>query len=211
MRTRGGLLDVGTLLNLCPVRLPAFLLLLLLSAACACCATVQDYADKIAPLIDPAKLATLKERGANSRVQKVTYYLYSAKLERLDATAVAKAAVKSMRMKKAAGDLTVVAMLQNVTIAERLGCTDRAGLDEMRKGNAATVRFGPYAGDELSVDHVIPRSVVPELDNVIANLELVPMRANLKKNATIGQRQRDLAKKLNKAGLLSNAGLMAVR
>jgi hypothetical protein len=30
----------------------------------------EDYAVKIAPLIDPAKLATLGERGANPRVQK---------------------------------------------------------------------------------------------------------------------------------------------
>jgi hypothetical protein len=181
------------------------------SLACALGASVQDYADKIAPLIDPAKLATLKERGANPRVQKITFYLYSAKLDRVDAAAVAKAAVKAVGMKKDAGELTVAAMLRNVTIAERLGCTDRAGLEEMRKGNAATVRFGPYAGDQLSVDHIIPRAVVPELDNVIANLELMPMRANSRKNANVGQRQRDLALKLNKAGLLSATGLATVR
>jgi hypothetical protein len=29
---------------------------------------------------------------------------------------------------------------------------DEAGLAEMRKGNAATVRNGPYEGDQLSVD-----------------------------------------------------------
>ena len=84
------------------------------------------------------------------------------------------------------------------------------GLAEMRKGNAATVRRGPYVGDELSVDHIIPRSVVPELDNVIANLELLPLRVNERKNAKLGQRQRDLARKLNAAGLLSEPGLKAV-
>lgn len=171
---------------------------------------MQDYAAKIAPLIDPAKLATLKERSANPRVQKITFQLYSAKLDHLDAGTVARAAVNAVGMSKAAGELTVAAMLRNITIAERLGCTDRAGLDEMKKGNAATIRLGPYAGDQLSVDHIIPRSVVPELNSVIANLELMPMRANSKKNATIGPRQRDLAGKLNKAGLLSEAGLSVV-
>ncbi|MES3030926.1 MAG: hypothetical protein V4697_00775 [Patescibacteria group bacterium] len=192
------------------VKIPGCLLALLLSVVCAVGATVQDYADKIAPLIDPAKLAELRERGANQRVQKITYYLYSAKKDRLDATAVARAAVKDVRMKKAAGDLTVLAMMRNVRIAEQLGCTDAAGLSEMRKGNAATVRFGPYAGDQLSVDHIIPFSVVPELDKVIANLELMPSRMNSKKSASVGQRQRDLATKLNKAGLLSDVGLRAV-
>jgi hypothetical protein len=195
----------------CAVKFLALLLPLFLSAACAFSATVQDYADKIAPLIDPAKLATLKERGANPRVQKVTFYLYSAKADRLDPAAVARTAVKSVGVTKAAGELTVAAMVRNVTIAERLGCTDSAGLAEMKKGNAATVRFGPYAGDQLSVDHIIPRAVVPELDCVIANLELMPMRANARKNAGIGQRQRDLATKMNKAGLLSATGLAAVR
>jgi hypothetical protein len=72
------------------------------------------------------------------------------------------------------------------------------------------VRKGPYKGDELSVDHIIPRAVVPELDNVIANLELMPLRVNERKNDKIGERQRDLAKKLHKAGLLSTKGRQAV-
>lgn len=80
----------------------------------------------------------------------------------------------------------------------------------IQKGDAATVRRGPYAGDQLSVDHIIPLVVVPELDKVIANLELLPLRANEKKKAKIGQRQRNLARKLNTAGLLSDAGLKSV-
>lgn len=68
----------------------------------------------------------------------------------------------------------------------------------------------PYAGDELSVDHIIPRAVVPELDNVIANLELLPMRVYRQKKATIGQRQRDLARKPFQAGLLSKTAFESV-
>jgi hypothetical protein len=51
---------------------------------------------------------------------------------------------------------------------------------------------------------------VPELDNVIANLELLPLRMNERKNATIGDRQRSLAKRLFEAGPLSKAGLRRV-
>jgi hypothetical protein len=60
------------------------------------------------------------------------------------------------------------------------------------------------------VDHIIPRAVVPELDNVIANLQLMPLRMNEKKNAHIGDRQRDMAEKLYRAGLLSRKGLETV-
>src|SRR5437879_187191 len=90
------------------------------------------------------------------------------------------------------------------------GLLDKAVLAEMRRGRAATVRRGPYKGDQLSVDHIIPRAVVPELDNVIANLELMPLRMNESKNAKIGQRQQDLAKKLYKARLLGEQGYQTV-
>jgi hypothetical protein len=61
--------------------------------------------------------------------------------------------------------------------------------------NGTPLRKGPYKGDELSVDHIIPRAVVPELDNVIANLELMPLRMNESKNDRVGARQLDLARK----------------
>lgn len=59
-------------------------------------------------------------------------------------------------------------------------------------------------------DHIIPRAVVPELDNVIANLELLPLRLNESKNAKIGDRQLSLAQRLHQAGLLSAEGLKKV-
>ena len=50
---------------------------------------------------------------------------------------------------------------------------------------------------------------MPELDNVIANLELLPLKLNEKKNSKIGDRQRDLARKFHQAGVLSRNGLEA--
>ncbi|MGO8927308.1 MAG: hypothetical protein ACLQU3_10505 [Limisphaerales bacterium] len=42
-------------------------------------AAQTDYARRVAPLIDPAKLATLGKRGANQRVQKAVYWLAEAR------------------------------------------------------------------------------------------------------------------------------------
>ena len=169
-----------------------------------------DYASRVAPLIDPAKLATLGERGANPRVQKYVAQLAEAQKKHVPVSRVVAQAVALAGMKGEAAKLTAEAMLRNLTIAERLGCLDKAGLRDMRRGQSPTVRRGPYRGDQLSVDHIIPRAVVPELDNVIANLELMPLRMNSGKNAKIGERQRSLAKQLHAAGLLSAAGLKAV-
>jgi hypothetical protein len=84
---------------------------------------------------------------------------------------------------------------------------DAARLAELRRGQSPTVKRGPHKGDQLPVDRAIPRAVAPELDTVIANLELTPLRMNEGKNAEIGTRQLDHARKLHAARLLSAAGL----
>lgn len=99
-----------------------------------------------------------------------------------------------------AAALTTEAMLRNLTIAQRLGCLGAAGLAEMRRGRSPTITLGPYAGDQLSVDHIIPFAVAPQLDKVIANLELMPLRMNIGKKDKMGQRQLDLLGKLREAG-----------
>ena len=171
----------------------------------------DTYARVVAHLIDPANLATLRtSRAANPRVQKAVYWLSQAASNRVPPEIVVDLALKLVGTEGAAAQLTKEALLRNLDIAGKLGCLDAEGLEEMRRGHSGTVRFGPYAGDELTVDHIIPRSVCPELDNVIANLELMPMRLNARKKDTIGSRQRDTARKFFEAGLLSKPGLEAV-
>lgn len=156
---------------------------------------------QIASLISPAKLSTLGTRAANPRVQKYVAILENARLSGRDPAVVAADAVKIAGLRGEMAVLTAEAMLRNRVIAERLGCLNPAGLQEMREGRAPTVMKGPYKGDQLSVDHIIPLSVVPELDKVIANLELMPLRMNESKHAKMGARQEDLLKKLRAAGL----------
>ena len=73
-RCEPGLLadDISKLMRL----LPTFLCWLLLTFQAAAQA---DHASQIASLIDPAKLARLRERGANPRVQKAVYWLEMAR------------------------------------------------------------------------------------------------------------------------------------
>jgi hypothetical protein len=187
------------------------LFLFLLVPSCGRPIEANDASAKIHPLIDPAKLATLGDRGANSRIQKVTAFLWEDKMNGQDPAKVADRAIESIGWGGTdKGRLTSAAMARNVTILERLGSTTPEDLDNMRRGRAATVRRGPYAGEILSVDHIIPRSIAPELDNVIANLELMPLSVNRKKGDKIGDRQVALARAFRDAGLLSDAGFQRV-
>jgi hypothetical protein len=183
---------------------------LLIAPACTTEHLANDYALKLVPLIDPAKLATLGARGANPRVQKATWLLSDAAANGIKPGAVIEQAQESLGILPQRAALTKAALLRNLKTAQNLGCLDPAGMAEMARGRAATIQNGPYAGDQLSVDHIIPRAVCPELDNVMANLELMPQRLNSTKRDRIGDRQRSHAKALFDAGLLSAAGLARV-
>ena len=163
-------------------------------------------------LCDPAKIATITaERGANPRVRKICYWLEMARKAGREPSSEMREVMSAVGWGGTAkGDLTADAMTRNRVIAERLGCLDEVGMTTLRSGKAAVIRNGPYAGDKLSVDHIIPRAVCAELDTTLANLELMPMRMNSSKSDSIGERQVDMAKKFHAAGLLSKSGLDAV-
>ena len=63
--------------------------------------------------------------------------------------------------------------------------------------SSITITLGSYAGELATVDHIIPRSVCPELDNRLYNLEFMPDTLNNRKSDKIGGRP----------GLLSQTGL----
>jgi hypothetical protein len=174
------------------------------------CATLPVLAQSteraaLASLCDPVKIATLdSERGANPRVRKITYWLETARRNGHAPEAEMAATMETIGWGGTLkGQLTAAAMVRNRTIAERLGCLDAEGMANLRRGKAPTITRGPYAGEKLTVDHIIPRAVAPSLDKVLANLELMPHSLNIRKGAKIGQRQIDLANKLLQAGLLT--------
>ncbi len=156
-------------------------------------------------LCDPAKIATLtSDRAANPRVRKIAYWLEVARQQGRDPKGEMDNVMAALGWGGTLkGELTAAAMVRNRTIAERLGCLDAEGMEKLRRGSAPTVKFGPYSGEKLTVDHIIPRAVSPSLDLVLANLELMPHSLNMRKGSKVGQRQIDLANKLLEAGLLS--------
>ena len=192
-----------------PRTILALLILLVAFASPGCAESIRGA---LTSLCDPAKIATItSERGANPRVRKICYWLEMARLDGRDPAVEMREVMVAVGWGGTAkGELTAEAMVRNRVIAERLGCLDEAGLADLRRGNAPTIRTGPYAGDELSVDHIIPRSVCPELDTTLANLELMPLRMNRAKSNSIGERQMALALKFYDAGFLSDEAVLRI-
>lgn len=169
-----------------------------------------DCAAVVADLIDPARLATLRERGANPRVQKYLYWLETASRAGENPTNVVRAALAQCGMKGLAAQLTQGTMLRNLAAVRHLGCTNDAGMADMRRGQSPTVARGPSQGQELTIDHIVPLHYAPELDRCMANLEVLPQRLNSRKKDQIGPRQLSTAQSFHQAGLLSAQGWKAV-
>jgi hypothetical protein len=162
----------------------------------------------LASLTDPVKLDSLKgERAGNPRLRKICYWLHEAADP---AGTIKRAQMLNGSYGSPRGQETATAMLRNVDILKRLGCFTEEGLAGLRRGNAPTITKGPYAGELAEVDHIIPRSVCPELDNRLYNLEFMPETLNRWKSDKVGDRQRQLARKWHRLGLLSDEGLKAV-
>jgi hypothetical protein len=166
----------------------------------------------LAPLVTPQKVDALEgARAANPRLRKILYWLEMARRSGQEPSGVIyRAQQKAGYAETPRAEVEKAALLRNLTILERLGCLTDDGMAKLRKGNAPTITRGPYAGDVVEVDHIIPRAVVPELDCKLYNLEFMPARMNREKSAKIGQRQIALAKQWNAQGLLTETGFQAV-
>jgi hypothetical protein len=70
----------------------------------------------------------LRERGANPRIQKTVALLADAPAEKLDPGAVCAAAIKQVKLKPAADELTQAALLRNRDSARKLDCLNSAAV-----------------------------------------------------------------------------------
>jgi hypothetical protein len=166
----------------------------------------------IADLADPTELQALGERGANSRLNQIIFWLREAETKGNNLTNVLAIALWTVYRNEAQRDLVQSGLLRNFTIAGQLGLLEaQPNLEQLRQGRSATITAGPYAGEKTEVDHIVPRSLAPEVDNELGNLELLPASLNRKKSNRVNSRQVTHAERLFEAGLLKTESLERVR
>jgi len=114
-------------------------LLLLFGLSVAGIGSQQEHAEGIASLIEPAKLPTLKTRGAIPRIHKLVYQIEMARRDRQNSTTVINQAMNLVGIvNQSQAQLIRAELLRNHTIAPRLGCLDAPGLEEMKHGKSPT-------------------------------------------------------------------------
>lgn len=157
----------------------------------------------VSNLSDPAKLATLGERGANSRLNKVVYWLHEASQSGAKPPIAIEMAQRMNGTVEPRKSLVRESLLRNMKIADELGCLTQENLGRLRQGKGPEITRGPYKGQLIEIDHIVPLSLAPEVGNELANLEMMPATLNRKKSNQVGERQLSHAKKLLEAGLLT--------
>ncbi len=166
----------------------------------------------IAAQSDPAKLATLGERGANPRLKRIMYYLAVARAGGADPGNVID---EAQRQNGSAGTpraaLVKASLLRNLKICDGLGLLTPENLAGLRRGAAPTVTRGPYVGQTAEVDHIVPLAQARGIGNELANLEMLPASLNRAKSDKVGERQLALAGRFHDAGLLSDAEMAQVQ
>lgn len=165
----------------------------------------------ISTLSDPAKLATLGERGANSRLNKIVHWLHHASQRGARPAVAIEIGQQLNQTGEPRKSLVRDSLLRNMKIAEELGCLTRENLDRMRQGKGPEITRGPYKGQLIEIDHIVPLSLAPEVGNELANLEMMPASLNRRKSNQVGERQLSHAKKLLEAGLLTQESFDRVR
>ncbi len=164
----------------------------------------------IQSLSNPSKLASLGHRGANPRLNKIVYWLDDARRHYL-APETALSMALWMGYSKPRAALTQETLLRNLKIADSLGLLTNENRDRLRHGRAAIITIGPYRGEAVEIDHIVPISLAPELGNELANLEMLPQTLNRQKSNRVGERQLTFAERFRAAGLLKNESYARLR
>jgi hypothetical protein len=164
----------------------------------------------VATLSDPAKLATLGERGADARLNKIVYWLDQARRRGLPPAQTIRVSQLLNGTREPRASLVRESLLRNLKIADGLGLLTAENRERLRRGRSATITRGPYAGKPAEIDHIVPYSLAKEAGNELANLEMLPEPLNRRKSNRMGDRQLAHARRLYDAGLISIDSLQRV-
>jgi hypothetical protein len=181
-------------------------------AGCERQTAVDPAVVALAGEIDEELLDGLTRKREGTRyLRRAMFHLESARREGRELTKIIE---QAQRLNGDHGTARAAAvrerLLENHSILEGLGCLEEAGFQKLKTGNAPTITVEPHAGEIASVDHILPRSVVAELDNRLYNLRFMPEPLDGKKGNTIESWQVLLARQWGEAGLLSAEGVKAV-
>ncbi|MDA7921301.1 hypothetical protein N9B73_06045 [Verrucomicrobiales bacterium] len=144
-----------------------------------------------------------RSREANDLLLRAVALLIKAENEGGDPREILRVAERINNTPVNYSDLLTDSMLRNIKIARELKLDTPANLELMSEGKSPIVGSGPYTGEKIEVDHIVPRSLAPDLDNLLINLEMMPMTLNRRKSNKVTERAAAMAKRFYEAGVMT--------
>lgn len=160
-------------------------------------ATLEEARFIVRNLLDPAKLATLRPRAASDRIDKAMYWLYSSPDP---AAVIAQVSLDYGWSGTPKGELLEKQILRNLAALEALGCLTPENLEALRRGRAPRITQGPYAGEIVELDHIVPVAHAPQWSNLIPNHQYLPQSVNRAKSDRMTSREIEFERILKAAG-----------
>lgn len=152
----------------------------------------------IASLSDPKKLQSLKpeNRSVNGRMDKILYWLFVAEEQGIGAEQAVAQAFKSNGTEEPRLSMAKSQVVMNYKAAKRWGLFTKENLEKLKRGNAAFVTKGSYAGEKAEIDHIVPVARYPQYANELANLQVMPGPMNRSKGDRMGNLEWEKLKEL---------------
>lgn len=163
----------------------------------------QEFAVQIAPIVDYKELYQFgHDREANDVLLLAVVTLLDAEDEGADLEELFRQVEWINQTPIAYSDFLKDGLLRNLKIARELGLDSPENRALMREGKSPIIQTGPYAGEKAEVDHIVPKHLAEDLDNLLINLELMPMTLNRRKSKKVTPRVRSFAKRFHEAGVM---------
>ncbi len=150
--------------------------------------------DSHVALVDPARLSELKtgNRGANRKFRKLMFHMHDADNAGIRPRVFLKhlyARIDQPAYGNAQHVFVPIVDKRNLRTqyirAKEMGLFTPENYLRLREGQSPLVMRGPFKGSAVDVDHIVPVSKCPELENCYGNLSWETASANRRKGARL--------------------------
>ena len=162
------------------------------------------YAAELAPLIYyKDRVHGARERGSNETMRLVNFKVYQAYQDGLDIVKLLELAQPRSKQPPNLAMLNTRRFLSNLELGIEYGIYEgEENLKALAYGKAPTITKGEYKGQRIDVEHVVPKAIAPDLDNILSNLMWLPASLNQSKSDTITDEAMEMAKIFRDEGIL---------
>lgn len=173
----------------------------------------ERYAAELEPLLYyKDRVHGARTRGSNEIMRIVNFKIYQAYQDGLDIPKLISMAQPAHKHPPVLTRLNLKRFLSNLELGIAYGIYEgEDNLKALAYGRAPTITKGEFKGQRIDVEHIVPKAIAPDLDNILANLMWLPASLNQSKSDTITDEAMQMAEIFVEQGILPRDQFLAVK